>query len=290
MPRHCQVSQPRRRRPHPQSGTAILDLRRGISLAYIAVQPSNSNEITRMREVGNRSRGKNLAVCAPACPAVRSMACAWTPTSAGSSTVQHAPHPCPLPRHRPRCRAVPRVGLAAPRAESQEASGSALLQQLLAGQQDAAKDAANQFHEMRKDIGGLSEKMDSLGKEMSGVQTRLGVLFETQTHVGIGKQFGEVYSQQLIALSVQDFVSMLPDSTGLQSSTDYKQPLETARTITARLAKERTPARLLKSIHHRLEVGEVASEVQVSNFKLLPYPPPPVRLSRPTSVCCFAAR
>lgn len=42
------------------------------------------------------------------------MACARTPTSAGSSTVQRAPRPYALPCHTPRGCAVSRIGLAAP--------------------------------------------------------------------------------------------------------------------------------------------------------------------------------
>ncbi len=60
--------------------------------------------------------------------------------------------------------------------------------------------------------------------------------------------------------SLRDFVLVLPDSAVLspESATDFRQSLGTAQTLTTRLADERIPAWLLKSIHGGLKVGKVA--------------------------------
>ena len=139
----------------------------------------------------------------------------------------------------------------------------------------------------------MREMGSDLRKDLGSVQSSLGSLYEGQNRAVIAQMFGGKYSQQLTALSLQDFVLMLPDSAVVspESATDFKQSLEAALKMTSRLADEHIPVRLLHSIHDRVQVGKLASEVQVSVFQLFPrIGAPDAHLPPPTSVCCCAAR
>ncbi len=79
-------------------------------------------------------------------------------------------------------------------------------------------------------------------KVLGSVQAGLGNLYEAQKRSVIAQLFGEKYSRQLTAVSVQDFVLLLPDSAvlSIESATDFRQLLGTARNMTTRLADERS--------------------------------------------------
>ncbi len=88
--------------------------------------------------------------------------------------------------------------------------------EMLAGQQAAAYEMRRQLgNELRTQVGALHTEMRSsfrkIQKVLGGVQARLGNLYEAQKRSAIAQLFGEKYSQQLTAVSVQDFVLLLPD-------------------------------------------------------------------------------
>ncbi len=99
-------------------------------------------------------------------------------------------------------------------AESQLTSLKPLQQALVAEMQtmrsDISGELAKGLTKVRGDFSGELAKMRTdigrLRKGVDGIQRGLGSMLESQARLGVAKQFGERYSRQLTALSVQDLV------------------------------------------------------------------------------------
>lgn len=112
----------------------------------------------------------------------------------------------------------------------------------------------------------LSQILSELGKtradqeriraDLGRIRADLGLLLERQARPQIAKLFGETYSLQLTALSLQDLLYLLPANAIYQQPgfLDQREFVAAGRKVSSNLVAAGVPAQLLRTIHDNLKV------------------------------------